>query len=79
MQTMKAKIKEIMSVVFEVDVASIGNNASPDNIENWDSLNHINLITSLEDEFNMRFDDENISEMLNLDLILYIINQKTNK
>lgn len=75
---MKDKIKQIMSVIFEIPVDDIQENSSPDTIERWDSLQHINLVSSLEEEFNVRFSDEEIIEMMNLELIVYIIKQKTN-
>ena len=73
---MKDKVKKIIASVFNLEVNSIKDNASPDNILNWDSLNHMNLIVSLEEEFIIRFTDEEISEMLNLELIVYTIKQK---
>ena len=73
---MKDKVKKIIASVFNLEVDSINDDASPDNILNWDSLNHMNLIVSLEEEFKIRFTDEDISEMLNLELILYTIQQK---
>ena len=73
---MKDKVKKIVASVFNLEVDSVKDDASPDNILNWDSLNHMNLIVSLEEEFKIRFTDEEISEMLNLDLIVYTIKQK---
>ena len=35
----------------------------------WDSLNHLNLIVELEDEFNVSFEPEDIAEMKSLDII----------
>lgn len=73
---MKEKIKEIMAVVFEIEKEDIPDNASPDNIENWDSLHHMNLIVALEEEFDLELDDEDIVEMLNLELIEEILGEK---
>jgi acyl carrier protein len=73
---MKDKVKKIIASVFNLEFGSIQDNASPDSISNWDSLNHMNLVVSLEEEFNIRFTDEEISEMLNLDLIVFTIKQK---
>ncbi len=74
---MKNKVKKIIASVFNLEVDSIKDDASPDNVLNWDSLNHMNLIVSLEEEFNIRFTDEEISDMLNLELILYTIQEKS--
>ena len=65
-----------MSDVFNIDVSLINNESSPDNIENWDSLKHMNLIIALEEEFEIEFDDEEIVDSMNYALILNIINHK---
>jgi acyl carrier protein len=75
---MKNKVKKIIGGVFNLELDSINDDASPDNIMNWDSLNHMNLIVSLEEEFSIRFSDQEISEMLNFELIIYTIKQKVN-
>lgn len=75
---MNNKIKQIMSVILEVPIEDIEENSSPETIEKWDSLQHINLVSSLEEEFDIRFSDEEIMEMMNFGLIVYIIKQKTN-
>ena len=72
---MKNKIKQLMSSVFEVRVELINDDASPETIDNWDSLRHMNLVTVLEEEFGIRLNDEQITEMMNLDLIIYIVNE----
>lgn len=73
---MKDKIREIMAVVFEVAPHDIADDSSPDTIDRWDSLNHMNLVTALEEELSIRFSDEEISEMLNLNLISHIVELK---
>ena len=66
---MENRIKKVMSDVFNVDVGSINNDSSPDNIENWDSLKHMNLIVALEEHFDIEFDDDDIENLLNFQLI----------
>ena len=63
------KIKEVMATVFEVEPADINDSSSPDTIANWDSLRHMNLIVALEEEFSVSFKEEDISNMLNYQLI----------
>ena len=36
---------------------------TPDEVEGWDSLQHINLLSLLEDEFGIQFDVEQIVSM----------------
>ena len=57
---LEIKTKSIFSSVFEVLDEEILMTSSSDSIESWDSLNHINLILALEEEFNIEFSDEQI-------------------
>ena len=44
-------LKQVMATILKVDVSKIGNDSSMDNVPNWDSLHHINLVLALEEEF----------------------------
>jgi acyl carrier protein len=68
------KIKQVMSAVFEIPIESINNDASSDNIENWDSLRHLNLILALEEEFGVSIPDEEVGNLVNYKLIELVIN-----
>ena len=72
----EVRIKQVMSDVFNIDINSINDTSSPDNIENWDSLKHMNLITALEEEFGVIFDDQEIVDSMNYALIVNILNFK---
>ncbi len=72
---MKKKLKQIMSQVFEVPIEEITENTSPDTVEKWDSLQHMNLILALEDAFNVTFSSEEITEMLNYKLIVMTLRE----
>ena len=73
---METKIKNVMASVFEMPIEEINNESSPDSIDNWDSLMHMNLVVALEEEFNAEFTDEEIGEMMNYKLIVEIIKSK---
>ena len=70
------KITHIMSLVFKIDKSKINQESSPDNISRWDSLAHMNLILALEEEFKIKFSNEEIIEFLNFNLIYNIISNK---
>ena len=75
-KSMKERIKGVMSSVFNVPKGVIQTDASPDTIDSWDSLRHMNLIIGLEEEFDIEFDDEDISNLLNYDLIKIHIEER---
>jgi acyl carrier protein len=79
---MEERIKKVMGDILDVDQSSLNEDSSPDNIENWDSLRHMNLVLALEEEFGVQFDEEQITQMLNFQLIklnLDELMQKTDK
>ena len=49
------KLKQILASVFNLGIDQITEDASPDSIENWDSLNHLNLVLALEEGFGVSF------------------------
>jgi len=65
-----------MSAVFEIPANEIGEKSSPDNIASWDSLKHMNLVVSLEEEFDIEFTDDEIIELINMKLIMVVTRQK---
>jgi acyl carrier protein len=71
------RIKKVMSAVFEIPIESITEESSNDNIENWDSLRHLNLILALEEEFGISMPDEEVGNLINYKLIELIVNEQT--
>lgn len=69
---MEVKIKQIISNVFLVDPNLIDENTSQDSLPQWDSIGHLNLITSIEEEFGVFFTEDQIIEMLNFRLVCLI-------
>jgi len=63
------KIKAIMAATFGVDASLIDEDASPDNVDSWDSLRQMNLVLALEDEFSVRFPEEQIDRLVSFQLI----------
>ena len=74
MEHINDRIKQVMSLVFEVPLESIGDDASSDSIESWDSLRHLNLIIALEEEFEITIPDEEVGNLVNYKLINLIVN-----
>lgn len=60
------RIKAIAADVFQLDAASIDLEMGPDDIESWDSLNHLRLITEVESAFSVRLTMKQIQEIESL-------------
>ena len=67
------KLKEVISNVLGVSIEEINDDSSPDNIDKWDSLSHINLVMALESEFEVDLSPEDAMDMLSVKLIRMIL------
>lgn len=63
---MKERIYRIFGDVMDVPVTTLNDDTSPETVEAWDSLSHMNLVLALEEEFEVQFPDETIVELLSL-------------
>ena len=56
------QVNNIFIELFEDESIVLSENSDTTNVEVWDSLNHIQVITAVENHFKIRFD---INELLN--------------
>ncbi|MCX6142676.1 MAG: acyl carrier protein [Ignavibacteriales bacterium] len=70
------KLRELLSKIFEVPLNAISENASPDTIETWDSLRHMNLVVALEQAFNVELSDDQVVEILSYKLIKIVLQER---
>ena len=63
MSEIETKLKKIISVIFLIDQNQINNQSSNENIKEWDSLKHLSLVLAIEEEFNIRFTNDETSSI----------------
>ena len=73
----KEQIKKIMTEVFEIESSLVNDKISQKNTDQWDSLNHLNLIVEIEEEFDISFTPEQIGSMTSLKIIMEEIKKTT--
>ena len=56
-------LEDLIAEVLYVESSTINDESGPENIEAWDSLGHINIITAIEDEFDIEIEPEEIAEI----------------
>lgn len=71
-----SRVRRCVTDVFEVPAESIRSESSPDTIATWDSLRHLNLVLALEQEFGVQFTPEEIEQLLSVDLIESLLDEK---
>ncbi len=71
------KLTKVFQDVFDDDTIEIDENTTADDIEDWDSLEHITLIGAVEKTFKMRFKMKEVSSMKNVGEMVDIIMERT--
>ena len=67
------RLEDVFRDVFDDNSIVISERTTAADIEDWDSLEHINLIAAVEKEFGMRFTMKEVSGMKNVGEMLDII------
>lgn len=73
---MADRLSHVVAQMFDVPVENVTDDDGPDTIESWDSLAHINLVLSLEEEFNVSLSPDDAAEMLSVGTIRQVLSEK---
>ena len=71
-----SRLQRIVARLFSLPVAQVSPQTSSDTIDAWDSLNHLNLVLALEQEFGVRFAPEEFEQMLSVERIGALLDAK---
>ena len=71
-----AKLTEVFRDVFDDEEIVLSDSTTADDIEAWDSLEHISLIAAVEKAFKMRFTMREVSGMKNVGEMVDILLQR---
>lgn len=75
--TIYAKLNRVFQDVFDDDSIRVTPRTTANDIEDWDSLEHITLISAVERTFRMKFRMSEISSMKNVGEMADIIHSRT--
>lgn len=70
------RVRTILCDVFGLSPADVGPETSVDTVEAWDSLQHLTVVLSLEEEFDISLSDEETVEVVSFPLIAAVIRDK---
>lgn len=72
----KQTLELIFKDVFDDEDITINDETTADDIEDWDSLTHIQLIVEIEQKFQIKFTIEEIKNAKNVGEFIQIIDRK---
>ena len=76
-KNIKEKLQSVFIDVFDDEDLTISNSTNSDDIEEWDSLNHISLVLSIEKCFNIRFMTGEVQSLKNVGEMIELLEKKT--
>ena len=78
-QKITERLTEVFRDVFDDEELVITDETTADDIEDWDSLEHISLISAVEEAFKMRFTMKEVSGMKNVGEMISILCERATK
>ena len=74
---MNDKLTEIVAELFELEPAAVNDALTPEDVELWDSMNHLRLISAVEEEFQIKLSMKEIESIRSLATLKALIEQRT--
>lgn len=71
-----SRLNEVFRDVFDNDDITVVSSTTANDIDEWDSLEHIRLIDAVESEFNMKFSMKEVSSMKNVGEMAQIVAER---
>ncbi|MBC22961.1 MAG: acyl carrier protein [Phycisphaerae bacterium] len=63
-------VRQVVADTFGIDLDDVTMETSPETVEAWESMSHLNLVMSLESRFGVSFDPDDIPELVTVDAIV---------
>ena len=73
------RLNKVFRDIFDDETIEVNASTTSDDIEDWDSLEHINLIVAVEQEFGMKFNMNEVTTMKNVGEMVSIIKSRIDK
>ena len=74
-ENIEQRVVRVAADLFNLAPEEIGLNSSPQQIEVWDSMQHLNLVLALEQEFEIQFGPEQIERMKSIGEIVRFVEE----
>jgi acyl carrier protein len=70
------QVQKLAADLFDISLTDISPQTSPQNLEKWDSLQHLNLVLALEQQFSVQFLPEEIEQMSSIGRVAELVKAK---
>ena len=70
------RVQRILADILQLPTDQITPTSSPETLPGWDSVQHLNLILALEEEFGTMFEPDEIDQMGSVEGILSVVERR---
>ncbi len=77
MKELDKQLEKVIRQVFPIETETINENWTSDDIPEWDSVGHLDLIMAIEREFHVKIEVEEMFEVEKLGDIIRILEKKS--
>jgi acyl carrier protein len=69
------RVRGILAEVLGLDPNEVGEDTSPDTVKAWDSLQHLTIVLSIEEEFEIQLGEEDTLAVVSFPLIVATVSE----
>lgn len=71
--TLLEKVQAISADIFRIPVTQVTVDSSPQTVQAWDSIEHLNFVLALEQQFGIQFEPEEIERMISIGAVTELL------
>jgi len=75
-EPLELRVRRVVSSVLGLPIEQVTLKTSSDDVENWDSLSIVNLMMAIEEEFQVGLSPEEAGDLLSVELITQVLQEK---
>ncbi len=72
-ETSTEKLNQIVADILELDINAVSDALTPDDVEQWTSLNHLRLVTAVEEAFGISLSMEQIESIRSIGALRQLV------
>ena len=76
-ESLEARVRRVAADVFNLPFENVTRDTSPQTVESWDSVQHLNLVLALEQELGVSIDPEEIDKLQSVGAVIDLMARKT--
>jgi len=70
------QLTEVFQMVFEDDEIEIDRDTTADDIDGWDSMSHMTLLMAIEEDFEIEFEEWEVTDLADVGELIDLIAEK---